>query len=128
MKRNGEHTTKHTPYFNQTTIEGHVTHKPEYWPEKSRLLTLSLAHNISEDIPGIDNPMYLDVRVTGVSQETANAIVIGHRIRVTGKFQSKSWTKDGQKHRHFFIYVAHPANLELLNRPQLKPVPAEHAA
>ena len=119
---------KHTPYFNHFILEGHVTHTPEYWPDKSRLLTFSLAHNSAEHVAGIDNPMYLDIRVTGISEETAKAIVVGHRIRVTGRLQCKSWTKDGEKQRHFFLYVPHPANLELLHRPQPKTVPTEQAA
>lgn len=110
---------KQSPNHNITSLEGFLTHAPEYHPDKGKLLTFSFAHNTPEDIPGIDNPMYMDARVTGVSENTAKAIVKGHKIRVTGKLQCKSWiAKDGRKERYFFIFVQHASMLELLNKPR----------
>ena len=111
---------KQSPNLNLLTIEGFLTHSPEYHPDKGKLLTFSIAHNMSEDIPGLDNPMYLDVRVTGISEDTANAIVKGHKVRVTGKLQCKSWQgKDDRKERYFFVYVPYASQLELLNKPRV---------
>lgn len=110
---------KQSPNFNMLTLEGFLTHDPEYHPDKNKLLTFSIAHNTTEDIAGIDNPMYFDVRVTGVSEKTAKAIVKGHRVRATGKLQCKSWTgKEDGKKRYFFLYVPYASMLELLSKPR----------
>lgn len=104
--------------FNHCIFEGFVTHAPEYYPEKGKLLCLSIAVNSDDLSDKIDNPMYLDVKVSGVNEALANAIVQGHEVRVMGRLQSKTIKRQGQNARYFHLYVPDPMLLTLLAKPK----------
>jgi single-stranded DNA-binding protein len=105
--------------LNHCLFEGFVTHKPEYYPEKAKLLCFSIAVNADHVSDKVDHPMYLDVKVSGISAAQANALVQGHEVRVMGLLQSKTWKRPDEKsHRYIHLYVPDPMMLTLLAKPK----------
>ena len=105
--------------LNHVILEGYVTHPPEYYPEKGRLLCFSIAVNDDQVSETLDSPMYLDVKVSGISEAQANALVQGHEVRVIGRLQSKTWKRgDDKSQRYFHLYVSDPMMLTLLAKPK----------
>jgi hypothetical protein len=63
--------------------------------------------------------MYLDVKVSGISEAQANALVQGHESRVIGRLQSKTWKRGDEKSkRYIHLYVPDPMMLTLLAKPK----------
>jgi hypothetical protein len=103
---------------NVIVLTGRVTHPPDYRPEHGNLLTFSLAIHSSGLSDRIDDPMYVDVKVTGVNESTYKAIVVGHELRIVGSLQSRTFKKNGLTHRYQHIHVAHPHSLTFLSKPK----------
>ncbi len=105
--------------LNHGLFEGFVTHPPEYYPEKGKLLCFSIAVNADHMSDKVDNPMYLDVKVSGISEAQAHALVQGHEVRVMGQLQSKTWKRGDEKsQRYIHLYVPDPMMLTLLAKPK----------
>lgn len=105
--------------LNHSILEGYVTHTPEYYPEKGQLLCFSIAVNDDHVAKNLDSPMYLDVKVSGISEAQAHALVQGHEVRVIGRLQSKTWKRgDEASQRYFHLYVSDPMMLTLLAKPK----------
>lgn len=105
--------------LNHCLFEGFLTHAPEYYPEKGKLLCFSIAVNADHMSDKVDSPMYLDVKVSGISEAQANALVQGHEVRVIGQLQSKTWKRGDEKsHRYMHLYVPDPMLLTLLAKPK----------
>lgn len=105
--------------LNHCLFEGYLTHPPEYYPEKGKLLCFSIAVNADHVSEKVDNPMYLDVKVSGISEAQANALVQGHAVRVMGQLQTKTWKRGDEKsHRYMHLYVPDPMCLTLLAKPK----------
>lgn len=105
--------------LNHAILEGFVTHAPEYYPEKGQLLCFSIAINDDHVSKTLDSPMYLDVKVSGISEAQAHALVQGHEVRVIGRLQSKTWKRgDESSQRYFHLYVSDPMMLTLLAKPK----------
>ena len=103
---------------NVLILTGRVTHPPDYRPEFGNLLTFSLAVHSSGLSDKIDDPMYVDVKITGVNESTYKAMVVGHEIRIVGSLQSRTFKKNGATHRYQHIHVAHPHYLTFLSKPK----------
>ena len=105
--------------LNHFILEGYVTHTPEYYPERGQLLCFSIAVNDDHVAKNLDSPMYLDVKVSGISEAQAHALVQGHEVRVIGRLQSKTWKRgDEPSQRYFHLYVSDPMMLTLLAKPK----------
>lgn len=113
---------------NVIILTGRVTHPPDYRPEYGSLLTFSLAVHSSGLSDRIDDPMYVDVKVTGVNESTYKAIVVGHELRIVGSLQSRTFKKNGLTHRYQHIHVAHPHYLTFLSKPKDVKPPEDHSA
>lgn len=108
-----------THNLNHCLFEGFVTHPPQYFPEKGQLMCFSIAVNADHVSDKVDNPMYLDVKVSGISEAQANALVQGHEVRVIGQLQSKTWKREHDKpQRYIHLYVPDPMMLTLLAKPK----------
>ena len=71
----------------------------------------------TEPVPQVDAPSK-DVKVNGVSENTYKALVVGHEVRVTGQWQSKTFKKGDTQHRYYHLHAAHPCNFTLLSKPR----------
>lgn len=105
-------------HTNVNTLEGNITHPPDYRPEYGNLLSFSMAVHSDNPSEKYDDPMYIDVKVNGVSENTYKALVVGHEVRVTGQWQSKTFKKGDTQHRYYHLHVAHPCNFTLLSKPR----------
>jgi single-stranded DNA-binding protein len=115
--------------LNHCLFEGFLTHPPEYYPEKGKLLCFSIAVNADHVSEKVDNPMYLDVKVSGISEAQAHALIQGHEVRVIGQLQSKTWKRGDEKpHRYMHLYVADPMGLTLLAKPKRVAAEEHHDA
>ncbi|HNE34777.1 MAG TPA: single-stranded DNA-binding protein [Nitrospira sp.] len=109
--------------LNFSLYSGRLTHQPEmiqYSAGNGHMLCFSLA--IHSDAPSdkIDNPMFLDVKVTGASPELHQHMSIGQEVRVRGELQSRTFTKRDHVQRTYYLHVKHPSDLEFLSRPKDK--------
>ena len=105
--------------LNHCLFEGYLTHPPEYYPEQGKLLCFAIAVNADHMSEKVDNPMYLDVKVSGISAAQAHALVQGHEVRVIGLLQSKTWKRGDEKpHRYMHLYMPDPTSLTLLAKPK----------
>ena len=105
-------------HTNVNTLEGNITHPPDYRPEYGNLLSFSLAVHSDNPSEKYDDPMYIDVKVNGVSENTYKALVVGHEVRVTVQWQSKTFKKGDTQHRYYHLHIAHPCNFTLLRKPR----------
>lgn len=106
--------------LNHSILEGYVTHQPQYYPEKGKLLCFSIAINDDHVSDSLDSPMYLDIKVSGISEAQANALVQGHEVRVIGRLQSKTFKREHEERsqRYMHLYVSDPMMLTLLAKPK----------
>ncbi|MBK8379990.1 MAG: single-stranded DNA-binding protein [Nitrospira sp.] len=97
--------------LNFSLYSGRLTHPPEmmqYNTGHGHMLCFSLA--IHSDAPSdkIDNPMFLDVKVTGASPELHQHMSIGQEVRVRGELQSRTFKKQDRIQRTYYLHVKHP--------------------
>ena len=109
--------------LNFSLYSGRLTHPPvmmQYNTGHGHMLCFSLA--IHSDAPSdkIDNPMFLDVKVTGASPELHQHMSIGQEVRVRGELQSRTFKKQDRIQRTYYLHVKHPSDLEFLSRPKDK--------
>ena len=116
--------------LNFSLYSGRLTHPPEmmqYNTGHGHMLCFSLA--IHSDAPSdkIDNPMFLDVKVTGASPELHQTIIHERRpeVRVRGELQSRTFKKQDRIQRTYYLHQ-NTLRPRILSRPKDKTTTHHH--
>lgn len=89
--------------LNQVTLMGNLTRSPELrqTPSGQDVVAFSLALNRSykQDDEWKEATDYVDIVAWGtLAQQVSQRLDTGSKVLVSGRLQSRSWEKDGQKH------------------------------
>lgn len=121
MRNNLNERPKMAKSINQVNLMGNLTRDPELrqTPNGQDVVSFSLALNRSyknSNDEWQEATDFIDLVAWGkLAEQVSNSLSKGSRVLVSGRLQSRSWEKDGQKHSKVEVLAQ---DVTFLDRPE----------